>query len=249
MSQTITLSATTRTITGKPVKLLRAKGVLPAVMYGFGTDPRNLEIDARAFSKVFASAGESTLVDVVVDGGAPIKALIQDIQQNPMTSRISHVDLRAVNMKEKTTADIPLTLVGEAPVAKGQAVVITKVHESLEVEGLPGDLVSEIIVDLTGLTEIGQTIRVRDLKLPAGLVAQANADDVVVTVAAALTEDQIKAMETAQVGDVSQIEMVEGKKKEGEEGAEEAAAPAAEAKDAKDTKDTKKEGKKDGKKE
>ncbi|TAK05387.1 50S ribosomal protein L25 [Patescibacteria group bacterium] len=240
MQQTITLSAKTRTVTGKPVKLLRAKGVLPAVIYGFGTDPRNLEIDARAFAKAFEAAGESTLVDVVVDGGAPVKALIQDIQQDPMTSRISHADLRAVNMKEKTTADIPLELVGEAPVAKGQAVVITKVHESLEVEGLPGDLVSQIIVDLSGLTEIGQTIRVRDLKLPAGLTAVADADDVVVTVAAALTEEQIKAMETAQVGDVSQIEVVEGKKKEGEEGVEEgAAAPAAEAKEAK--KEAKKE--------
>ena len=85
MSQTITLSATTRTVTGKPVKLLRAKGVLSAVMYGFGTDARNLEIDAKQFAKVFATAGESTLVDVVVDGGAAIKALIQDIQQDPLT--------------------------------------------------------------------------------------------------------------------------------------------------------------------
>lgn len=234
MQQTITLSAKIRTVTGKPVKVLRAKGILPAVLYGFGTDAKNLEIDARAFGKAFEAAGESTLVDVVVDGGAPVKALIQDIQQDPMTGRISHADLRAVNMKEKTTADIPLEFAGEAPVAKAQACVITKVHESLEVEGLPGDLVSEITVDLSGLTEIGQTIRVRDLKLPSGLTATADADDVLVTVAAALTEEQIKAMETAQVGDVSQIEVVEGKKKEGEEGAEEgAAAPAADAKDAK----------------
>lgn len=238
MQQTITLPANVRTVTGKPVKLLRAKGVLPAVIYGFGTEPRNLEIDARVFAKAFESAGESTLVDVVIDGGTPIKALIQEIQQDAMTGRISHADLRAVNMKEKIKAEISLELTGEAPVAKGQAVVVTKVREALEVECLPSELVHEIVVDLSVLTQIGQTIRIRDLKLPAGLVPQADADDVVVTVAAALTEEQIKAMETAQVGDVSQIEVVEKKKEE--EGAEEgAAAPEAGAADAK--KEAKKE--------
>lgn len=227
--QTMTLAATIRTITGKPVKNLRAAGRVPAVLYGHGTDPKNLELDAKAFSKVFSAAGEASLVDLVVDGGAPVKVLIADVQEDPMSGRIAHADLRAVNMKEKITAEIPLTLSGEAPVAKAQGAVVTQVHDTLEVECLPADLVPEIMVDLSVLTEIGQTIRVRDLKVPAGLAVQADADDVIVTVAAALTEEQIKAMESAGPGDVSQVEVVE-KKKEGEEGAEEAAAPEAEAK-------------------
>lgn len=229
MQKAITLPASTRTVTGKPVKLLRAKGRVPAVLYGFGMTPKNLELDAMSFGKIFGAAGESTLVDVVVDGGAPVKALIQEVQQHPITGRISHADLRAVNMKEKITAEIPLALVGEAPVAKAQAAVITKVREALEVECLPGDLVHEINVDLSTLTDIGQTIRVRDLKIPAGMEIRADADDVVVTVAAALTEEQIKAMEAEQVGDVSQIEVVEKKKAEEGEGEAEAAPaePAA----------------------
>ncbi len=226
--QTMTLAATIRTITGKPVKTLRAQGRVPAVLYGHGTDPKNLELDAKAFAKVFSAAGESSLVDLVVDGGAPVKVLIAEVQEEPISGRIAHADLRAVNMKEKITAEIPLSLVGEAPVAKAQGAVVTQVRDSLEVECLPGDLVHEISVDLSALTEVGQTIRIRDLTIPAGLAVQADAEDVVVTVSAALTEEQIKAMESAGPGDVSQVEVVE-KKKEGEEGAEEA-APEAEAK-------------------
>ncbi len=236
--QTTTLAATTRTVTGKPVKVLRAKGRLPAVIYGFGIASKNIEVDAVSFGKVFAAAGESTLVDVVVDGAAPVKALIQEVQHHPLSGRASHVDLRAVNMKEKTTAEIPLALMGEAPIVKAQGAVVTKIHETVEVECLPGDLVHEIVVDMTGLTEIGQTIRVRDLKMPPGMIALTDADDVLVTVSAALTEEQIKAMESKAVGDVSQVEVVEKKKTE-EEGAEAAGAAAPEAK-----KEDKKEEKK-----
>lgn len=215
---TFTLAATTRTTQGKAVKNMRMTGRIPAVMYGRGLPTVHLELDAMSFGKIFSTAGESTLLDVVIDGGQPAKALIQDVQYDPVKHRIIHADLRAVNMKEKITAEIRLVLVGEAPIIKASAAMLNKVHETVEVECLPGDLVSELNIPVTGLTEVGQIIRVRDLAVPAGMTILADPNEALVTVTAALTEEQIKAMEEQPVGDVSAIEVVE--KKKTEEGAE-----------------------------
>lgn len=221
--QTLTLAATTRTVLGKAVKLIRQAGRIPAVVYGHGVTPLHVEIDARAFEKVFHMAGESTLVDVAVDAAAPLKTLIQDVQRDPYSDRVIHVDLRSVNMKEKVTAEVRLSYQGESPAEKAVGAVLTRVREHVDVECLPGDLVSELVVDLGMLKNVGDMIRVRDLNVPTAVTILADADDVLVTASAALTEEQIKAMEQQSVGDVSAIEVVEKKKtEESEEGAADA---------------------------
>ncbi len=227
--QTLTLAASTRTVTGKAVKHLRTAGRVPAVVYGFGMEPKNVEFDRRAFEKLFAAGGESTLVDVVIDNGAPVKALVQDVTHDPFSGYPTHVDLRAVNMSEKITAEVRLSWQGESLAEKALGAVITRVHEDVEVECLPSDLVSELVVDLSLLKNVGDTIRVRDLAVPPGVTILADAEEALATCSAAMTEEEIKAMEAQPVGDVSAIEVVE--KKKADDGEE--AAPAAEAKEAK----------------
>src|SRR3990167_10425233 len=137
MSETITLKSRTRELVGKRVSLLRQRGTIPAVLYGHAVKPVNLEIDYTAFEKVLQRAGESTLVDLIIDNKQPIKVLIQDYQVEPASSRLSHADFHQVRMDEKLRTKIVLKFTGEAPIVKEQsAILVTNIHE-IEVECLP----------------------------------------------------------------------------------------------------------------
>lgn len=225
--QTFTLAATTRKITGKVVGAIRRSGRVPAVVYGGGTKPKSLEVDALAFSKLYAAAGESSLVDLAVDAGASIKALIQDVQYHPLSGRATHVDFRAVKMTEKLKTDVPVVFVGESPAVKESGGVLVKNLGSIEVECLPGDLVHEIEVSLVSLREFGDLIRLRDLTPPPGVVFVNEPETVVAAVTAPRSEEEMKALEGAVEVKVEEIGVVEKKKKEEEEGE---AAPEAEEK-------------------
>lgn len=219
--QTFTLAATSRTITGKAVGGIRRGGRIPAIAYGGGTDPRNLEVDAAAFRKIYGAAGESSLVDLAVDGGAPQKVLIQDVQYNAVTDRPIHVDFRAVKMTEKLTAEVPVVFVGESPAVKESGGVLVKNLSEIEVLCLPGDLVHEIQVPLASLRAFGDMIRLRDVAAPSGIVFKNDADTVVATVAAPRSEEELKSLEGAVEEKVEAVGVVEKKKKEEEAAPEE----------------------------
>ena len=91
MTPTIVLSAQTREATGNKVRSLRRQGLVPAVVYGHNVPSRNLLVDGRVFEKVYKAAGESTLLDLAVSNGAPIKVLIHDVQHHPLTEALHEV--------------------------------------------------------------------------------------------------------------------------------------------------------------
>ena len=126
-------------------------------------------------------------------------------------------------------ATVELRFVGESPVIKAQGGTVMRSVENVEVKCLPKDLVSHIDVDLSVLKTFDDVVKVKDLIVPAGItITNPNAEDLVVKVTEALTEDEIKAMETAAAPvDLSKIETAGKKKEEGEEGAEGAAKPEA----------------------
>lgn len=218
------LSANSRTEKGEKV---RTKTVLPAVVYGMGGPATSVTINYDEFAKLYAEAGEASLIDLLLGDKAEGKVLIQDIAYDPVSDRIVHVDLRRIDMNKEMTATVELRFIGESPVIKAQGGTLMRNLESVEVECLPKDLVSHIDVDLTVLKTFDDVIKIKDLVIPAGItITSPHAEDLIAKATAALTEDEIKAMETAAVPvDLGKIE-VAGKKKEeeGEEGAAEGAA-------------------------
>lgn len=221
--QTFTLGATSRAITGKAVSGIRRVSRIPAVAYGGGTLPRNLEVDAVAFRKIYTAAGESSLVDLVIDASAPVKVLIQDVQYNAVTDRPIHVDFRVVKMTEKLTAEVPVVFVGESPAVKESGGVLVKNLSEIEVLCLPGDLVHEIQVPLTSLRAFGDLIRLSDITPPPGIAFVTEANTVIATVAAPRSEEELKSLEGAVEEKVEAVGVVEKKKKEEEVVAEEKA--------------------------
>ena len=144
----ITLQVQSRSQTGKQVARLREEGVLPAVVYGRGFDPKNISVDSHQFAKVFEAAGESTLLDLSIDQAKPVKVLIQDIQRDPLTHEFLHVDFHQVRMDEKLKAEIILKFMGEPPAVKELSGILVTTMSALPIECLPADLVHEIEVNL-----------------------------------------------------------------------------------------------------
>lgn len=238
--QIIPLKAKERTITGKAVSGLRRAGQVPGVVYGRGVQ-KNVAVDRVAFSKAYARAGESSLVDLTLeDGGQPTKVLIQEVAVDPVRGNPIHVDFYAVSMTEKLRTQIPLTPSGESPAVKERGGVLVKSLGSIEVECLPADLVHEITVPLVGLKSFGDVIRVRDLAPPTGITFLVDANTVVATVSAPRSEEELKALEGAVEADVSKVEVMKKEKKD-EEGAAEGEAAASPAKGAVSKADVKKE--------
>jgi len=217
-----TINTTLRTKSGEDI---RFEGVLPGVVYGAGGENISLSMVPSEFAKLYKEAGESSLVDLMVDGKESGKVLIQEVQYEPIKGRVSHVDFRRVDMNKSITAKVELRLVGEAPAVKGLGGTLVRSLSEIVIECLPKDLVSHFDIDISVLNTFDDVIKVKDLVLPAGVqILEQSPETVIATAAPALTEDQIKAMEEASKGaDVSKIE-VAGKKKEEEAPAEGAAA-------------------------
>ena len=214
---TISLTATKREITGKASKRLLAEGVVPAVVYGPKQESVAIGLPAREFEKVLKDAGESTVIEL--SGlGDPLQVLIHEVDRDPITNVPRHADFYAIEKGAKVEVAVPLTYVGESEAVKGGANLVKVMHE-LEIEASPADLPHDIEVDISVLALVGDQIRVSDLKLPSGVVAKADAEEVI----ALIQEVEVEAEETPAAVDMNAIE-VEKKGKE-EEAAE---APAAE---------------------
>jgi large subunit ribosomal protein L25 len=204
MAADLELSASRRTVTGKHVHALRREGLIPAVLYGHNVEPVALSIDGRRLQKVWHRAGRSHLVDLLLDGGRPRKVLIRELQVNPRTAKFQHVDLFAVNLREKLTVDVPVIAVGEAPAVSEQKIgVLQQIMATVKVECLPGDIPAQLTVDISGLNNIDDGIHLRELPLPEGvtLAHGLDPDELVIKVApirVAEVEEEEEAAEAAE---------------------------------------------------
>lgn len=215
------LIAVKRTNKGDKV---RAEGKVPAVVYGANTEAVSVSIDTMAFNKLYEKAGESSLIDLEIDGKNEGKVLVQDVQRFPLNDRVMHVDLRRIDMNKPMTAHVEINFVGESPAVKVFGAILVKSLEEVEVKCLPKDLVSSIEVDISALANFGDHIKVGDLKLPNGIeIINPTADTAIVSAAAPMSDEEIAALEASSASaDINKIEVEKAKKaEEGEEKPEE----------------------------
>ncbi|HOX19659.1 MAG TPA: 50S ribosomal protein L25 [Gemmatimonadales bacterium] len=169
MAQQVNLAAASRSQTGTgAARALRRSGQVPAVIYGHGREPEPLAIDAGALSRLLPSMTGSTILDVTVDGRAPIKALLRDIQRHALrSSTIVHLDLYEIHADEEVDVRVAVHLNGIPDGVRNFGGVLDFVHRDIEIRVLPGDIPASIDVDVTNLA-IGHSIFVRDLVLAKG---------------------------------------------------------------------------------
>lgn len=221
MAKPQTLIAEERARTGSGVlKQMRREGYIPSVVYGGGSDNKNVKVHAKTFRDMLNhAASDSILVTLDLGDSNTQLAFLQDVQHNAITGEILHVDFLAVNQDTSITASLPLELTGEPEGVKAGGLLEQMLH-GLEISCLPKDLPENIAADVSAL-KIGDALHIGEIKLPEG-VTPTLGEEVVVAIVA--------KTRTAQSQEAEGEEAAEGAEGEAAEGAEgEAAAPEAAA--------------------
>jgi large subunit ribosomal protein L25 len=179
-----TLKAETRNITGGKVKALRRSGLLPATVYGKSIPSISVSVPAAEMVRVYSHTGETGLIDLQIDGSVrPV--LVHHVQTDPVSHSMLHIEFHQVDLKEKVHADIPLEIVGVSETVEQGLGIMLQVLSEVEVEALPTGLPEKIEVDVSGLTDVGQVLKVADLRIPTGVTVLTDQDLDVVRIAPA----------------------------------------------------------------
>src|SRR3990167_6357596 len=219
-------------------KDLLLQGVIPGIIYGPKDNPKTVAVDYKKFSDIYKTAGETTLVALDIDkaqgkpdaelsGTSPEDTqketdlekaknvvLIRDIQRHPVSGNFMHVDFYKLPLDQEITISVPVELEGEAPAVKEQGgILVHNLHE-IEIKALPVNLIHEIIVDLSTLASVGDSILVKDLNTPSNIEVLANDEDMVIMV----EEPHEEEVEEVAAAEEETIEFI---KTEGEEKREE----------------------------
>jgi large subunit ribosomal protein L25 len=183
MAKQVKLAAQIRPETGRSaVKKIKNLGFVPAVIYSHDTAPVSLKVGERDINTVLSHAvGEHLLVDLEIAGGANRLALIQEVQHHPVTQKVLHVDFHGVSTNEAIESSIPIEAVGDSVGVKGGG-ILEQLLRSLTISCLPQDLPESISVDVSTLA-IGDSLHIKDIKLPAGVTAVDDADKTIFLVA------------------------------------------------------------------
>jgi large subunit ribosomal protein L25 len=177
----IELRAQTRNVFGKKTKRLRRSGLIPATLYGPRIEAISLQVPERDLRLVLDRAGMNQLIALWIDqADKPRMTLAREVQLDLITRSLIHVDLYEVVMTDRITADTPLVLVGESPGVVSKAGLLVRGLDSVEVQGLPGELPESIEVDVSVLEEKDQAIFVQDLVVDEAIEILTNPDEVVV---------------------------------------------------------------------
>jgi large subunit ribosomal protein L25 len=213
MATTISLTADHRTALGRKVGALRRSGKLPGVLYGPSMDAMPLEFDAHDTTRILARLGGTRLFDINV-GGEPHLALLREIQRDSIRGTLLHVDFYQVAMDRAIRVTVPINMVGTAP-GEQEGVLMHGLTE-VEIECLPGDMLTSVDVDLGVLKAIGDAIHVRDLYVPKTVKVLTDGDELVARVTYQVVEEEpTPAVE--EVPTTTEPELVERRRKEEEE--------------------------------
>ncbi len=207
------IDAVRRSVIGKQVKALRREGKLPAILYGSTIEPTPVLMDLKSASNTLNRLPGSALVSINLEG-ENLVSLVREKQRNVLTGTITHVDFQVVSMKEKIRTEVSVEIRGEAPAVKNFNGILVQNVDELEVEALPGDLPERIIVDVSGLTNIGQSVTLRDIAIPEKVTVLDDLDLVLVVVTAPEAEEVVEVAEV--VGEEPEV-IEKGKKEEEEE--------------------------------
>jgi large subunit ribosomal protein L25 len=179
MSDTLALEPRTPGKT-KDAKAVRAAGKIPGVLYGRGNDPVAFQVDRPALRD--ALAGDSTVLTIAVPGRkGDVHAVLKDYQLDPVRDTVVHIDLLEISMTERLVANVSVRVEGDAPGVKDGGVLDQPTFQ-VEVEALPSDLPSELIVDVSHLN-IGESVKVSDIVVPTGVTIRTDADTTIAVVA------------------------------------------------------------------
>lgn len=195
----LTLPATKREQLGKKVRFLRRQGITPTHLLGHDIRSLALQCDTSELGRIIARAGTTRLINLEIDKEKqPKKVFIREIQKDPVSGQLLHVDFYQIRMDEKMRADIPIILIGEAPAMREKGRILTQVLTYLSVECLPDKLPPQIEIDLSPLEDMGQAIHVSDIVLGPDVTVTTDPELLVVKVSEVYVEKVEEAVKVEE---------------------------------------------------
>lgn len=169
----VALTAQSRKATGKgAARTLRRQALIPAVFYGPEVDPVHLSLEYRDLEKLIKTgAGENVIIDLAIETGDSTlshRAMLKEIQMDPVKRTILHVDLYEISMDKKIEVEVPITLTGTAKGVSDEGGILQQVSRTLEISCLPDNIPDSFELDVSELN-IGDSLHVSDLKIPEGI--------------------------------------------------------------------------------
>jgi len=205
---TIKLKAQKREILGKKTKKIRKDGLIPAVIYGHEFKNIPLQIAKSDFLKVLSEAGESTIINLDIEGEKTHQALIHGLERAPVSDEILHVDFYQITADEAMTIDVPLIFEGISPLVKDLGGTLVTNLKTIKVKALPKDLPHDIKLDISVLQNFGDKIKASDLPRLTGVEYLVHADETIALVEEPRSEEELKALSEEVKEDVEKVEGV-----------------------------------------
>ncbi|GIV09790.1 MAG: 50S ribosomal protein L25 [Fimbriimonadales bacterium] len=191
MATTYSIKAEPRDLLGKKAKRLLRQGYVPGVLFRPNGESIPIQFEERALGRVLHHAGMTHLIELELNGER-LNTLLREVDREPITTRIRHVNLWAMAMDEPIETEVPIVLEGESMAVKSGGVLIHPV-EKLRVKCLPTRIPEAIHVSLEPLQNFGDSIHLRDIQLPAGVQVLDDPDATIASVAAPKSVDQEEA--------------------------------------------------------
>jgi large subunit ribosomal protein L25 len=210
MATRIGISATPRTQEVK-AKELRRQDKVPAVLYGRDYASRALQFDYLAALRVVQQAGTSQLVMLDVEGDdQEHMVLIRQIQRDPVTEAIIHLDLYRLVAGVAVTTEVPVVQRGIAPVIERLGGIVNQLLDTLEIECLPNNIPQHLELDVSGLVDFNSFLTVADIEVPEGVEILVSPDTELIRVLMPRSEEELEEAATISVKDVEVIGEEEG---------------------------------------
>ena len=219
----VQLKAEIREEVGKKfTKRLRKEGCVPAVVYKEGKKTAHLKVNEKdLLGTLHTKAGANVLINLKIDDGTKGKdkdkdhvVIVKEVQRHPIKDHLLHVDFQEISLTEKLTVDVPVVVKGEAEGVVKDEGILEHVLWEVKVECLPTDIPEKIEVDVAHM-KIGDSILVKDLKVPPGVKVLADMEQTIISVVPPYAEKPAEVVE-----EVMEPELIREKKEEKEEEAE-----------------------------
>ena len=187
---------------------LKRSGIVPGTIYGKGIDNQAISISLKQLTRTFQVHGSRGLFSLEIHGDSGLMVVVREVQRNPITGHIIHVDFWKVRLDEKITSAVGISIIGEEEIMKKGGILQSGAKE-IEISCLPQDIPETLVYDIAAL-EIGEKVTVADLQVPAAVEILTDMETMVATVLApskATDEEEVEEEgETAEAGETEATE-------------------------------------------
>ena len=192
-----------RNVTGKHVKRLRRRGMVPVHVYGRDLAPEALQVEAQVLRRILPRVGTNVPLSVEVEGqkGENI-CFVREVQRHPVTEDVLHVDFLRVDVSRTIRAEVPIVITGSAPAVRNMGGTLLQALQNVLVESLPMNVPPSVEIDVSELDDFEKAIYVREVSVDPSVTVLTDANELI----ARVSQPRIEVVEEEEVPEEEAVE-------------------------------------------